>query len=150
MLTERLKSACVKTPQLNAGVAPCWLSEKQHPFKAKTDCWIFYQNDANVCVITSLLPRHFLSQQLLAAAARTVSISETLMEGWVCTRSPAGRQLSATVTPVKSLSHQVRGRATPAPLANITWEDESDQPPPFSLGHLQRPPEQTQPAIHVS
>lgn len=66
------ESARVKTPRLNAGVAPCWLSEKQHPFKAKTDCWIFHQNDANVCVVISLLPRDFLSQQLLAAAVQTV------------------------------------------------------------------------------
>lgn len=149
MPTERLKRACVKPPRLNALVAPCWLSEKQHPFKAKTDCWIFYENDAN-CVIISLLPRDFLSQQRLSAAVQTVSISEALMESSICMGSPAGCQLSATVTPVKSLSHQARGRATPAPSANITWEAESDQPLPFSPGHLQRPPEQTQPAIHVS
>lgn len=130
MMGKRLKSACVKTPRLNAGVAPCWLFEKQHPFKANADCWIFERNDASVCVIIPLLPRNFLSQQMLAAAAaQTVSISEALMESWVCTRSPAGCQLSATVTPVKSLSHHARGRATPAPSANITWEAESDQPP---------------------
>lgn len=93
------KKACVKTPRLSAGVAPCWLFEKQHPFKAKADGWIFDQNDANVCVIISLLLRDFLSQQLIDAAVQTVSISEPLMESWVCTRPPAGCQLPATVTP---------------------------------------------------
>lgn len=147
MPTERLKSACVKTPRLNAGVAPCRLFEKRHPFKAKTDCWIFYRNDANVCIIIPLLPRDFLSQQLLAAAVQTVSISEALMESWVCTRSPAGCQLSATVTPVKSLSHQ----GEPRPLLRQTSPGRPRATnPPFSSGRLQRPPEQIQPAIHVS